>query len=242
MSNPRPPCIHCGTRVNNINEYVQGAKPEVGLKRVINGLKVTCMNNANPKKGKSRCECDWVGKLIDFDSHSRNQCQVRNDVDRAICLREPGKMYSVTFPMGEQPFGLRMGNRLINEKVTVGDTYYCVKDNEVTPSMIKEGDIFLDARNPFNLDSFRDLKGKTFSQVQNTINELKSQGDVTITFQDGELLGKYHDSVRSCKKVSKNITKLQGEVKSKTEEISALEKIADKYDATHDLYQKLKKI
>ena len=144
--------------------------------------------------------------------------------------------------MGEQPFALRMGNRLINEKVTVGDTYYCVKDNEVTPSMIKEGDFFLDARNPFDLDSFQDLKGKTFSQVQNTINELKSQGDVTITFQDGELLGKYHDSVCSCKKLNKNIIKLQGEVKSKTEEISALEKIADKYDATHDLYQKLKKI
>ena len=134
LNNPTPPCIHCGTRVNNIDEYVKGAKPEVGLKRVIDGLKVTCMNNANPKKGKSCCECNWVGKLGEFDSHSRNECQVRNDVDRAICLREPGKIYSVTFPMGEQPFGLRMGNRLINEKVTVGDTYYCVKDNEVTPS------------------------------------------------------------------------------------------------------------
>ena len=92
-------------------------------------------------------------------------------------------------------------------------------------------------------------KEKSPAQVQNTINELKAQADVTITLQDGELLCKYHEILCLYKKLSKNNTELQGKLERKKREICALKKeevkkvggISDKYHKTLGLYKKLSK-
>ena len=140
-----------------------------------------------------------------------------------------------------------MNNKPVAGNVIVTGTYYCVKDN--TPiSIIKEGDIIWDASNPFDLDSFHDFDGKSPAQVRNAINELKTKGDVTITFQEGGYPGKYQERLGMYKRLNKAYAALQGQLEEKNQEICAFKQdtarkvqgMSDKYHETLDLYRKLR--
>ena len=204
------------------------------------------MNNANPNKGKSCCECNWVGPLGDWDAHSKYDCHVQRDVNRIINTVKTGQFYCVAFPRGEQPLGITMNNKPVASNVIVTGTHYCVKDN--TPiSIIKEGDIIWDASNPFDLESFHNFDGKSPAQVRNAINELKTKGDVTITFQEGGYPGKYQQRLCMYKSLNKDYVALQGQLEEKNQEICALKQdaarkvqgMSDKYHENLDLYRKL---
>ena len=235
----------CLTNITDIDEYVKRAKPNLGMKKIIDELSVRCMNNANPNQGKSRCECDWVGPLGDWDTHSKYDCQVQRDVNRIVKTVKTGQTYCITFPRGE-PIGISMNKEPVDDNVIVSGTYYCVKDNKPI-SIIKEGDIIWDASNPFDLDSFHDFEGKSPAEVRNAISELKTKGDVTITFQDGGYPGKYQRRVCMYKSLNKDYASVQGQLEEKNQEICALKQdaarkvqgMSDKYHETLDSYRKL---